>query len=74
MFPYQIMDKLLKLKLELAYKDMSVEQARLHYSEVTTSEVTTSEVTAVTTKSEGSEEVEKPVTKKVIRRKRIPAK
>ena len=60
------MDKLLKLKLELAYKDMSVEQARLHYSEVTTSEITA--------KPEVSEEVEKPVTKKVIRRKRIPAK
>ena len=38
MFPYQIMDKLLKLKLELAYKDMSVEQARQHFSEVTSSE------------------------------------
>ena len=62
MFPYQIMDKLLKLKLELAYKDMSVEQARLHYSEVTT----------VTTKPETGEE--KSVVKKVIRRKRIPIK
>ena len=64
MFPYQIMDKLLKLKLELAYKDMSVEQARQHYHEVTTSEVTA--------KSEDGEE--KPVVKKAIRRKRILAK
>ena len=65
MFPYQIMDKLLKLKLELAYKDMSVEQARLHYSEVT-------EVTANSEKE--TTEEEKPVVKKVIRRKRIPVK
>lgn len=56
MFPYQIMDKLLKLKLELAYKDMSVEQARLHYSEVTTSEVIAKPVEV----------------KKANRRKRIP--
>ena len=58
------------MKLELAYKDMSVEQARLHYSEVTTSEVTTSEVT---TQPDSSEEVPLEV-KKVIRRKRIPVK
>ena len=52
------------MKLELAYKDMSVEQARQHYHEVTTSEVTA--------KSEDGEE--KPVVKKAIRRKRILAK
>ena len=62
MFPYQIMDKLLKLKLELAYKDMSVEQARQHYSELTASKVT-------------SEDTDKPKeAKKVVRRKRIPVK
>ena len=53
------------MKLELAYKDMSVEQARLHYSEVT-------EVTANSEKE--TTEEEKPVVKKVIRRKRIPVK
>ena len=44
---------------------MSVEQARLHYSEVT-------EVTANSEKE--TTEEEKPVVKKVIRRKRIPVK
>lgn len=60
MFPYQIMDKLLKLKLELAYKDMSVEQARQHYHEITA-------------KPEDGEEKSAEI-KKVVRRKRIPAK
>ena len=61
MFPYQIMDKLLKLKLELAYRDLSTEQARQIFNEVKTT----------------AEEVEKslvipaPIVKK---RKRIPAK
>jgi hypothetical protein len=55
------MDKLLKLKLELAYKDMSVEQARQHYHELTV-------------QSETTNEEEKIEVKKVIRRKRILVK
>lgn len=34
MFPPQIMDKLLKLKLELAYKDLAVDQARQLFEEM----------------------------------------
>jgi hypothetical protein len=61
MFPYQIMDKLLKLKLELAYLDLSIEQARQSFDAM----------------KESTEPVEKevvipaPIVKK---RKRIPAK
>ena len=49
------------MKLELAYKDMSVEQARQHYHELTV-------------QSETTNEEEKIEVKKVIRRKRILVK
>ena len=34
MFPPQIMDKLLKLKLELAYKGLTIEQARQYFDDI----------------------------------------
>ena len=59
MFPYQIMDKYLKLKLELAYKDLSVDQARQFFEQLKqTPEVTEAEL----------------VIPKPAKRKRIPAK
>jgi len=61
MFPYQIMDKLLKLKLELAYRDLAVEQARQLFDQF----------------KQTPETVEKPLVipaPVVKRRKRIPAK
>lgn len=61
MFPYQIMDKYLKLKLELAYKDLSVDQARQFFEQLKqTPEVTEAELV-----------IPKPTKTK---RKRIPAK
>ena len=62
MFPYQIMDKLLKLKLELAYRDLSTEQARQIFNEVKGSSSDVSETPLV---------IPPPAVKK---RKRIPAK
>jgi len=66
MFPHQIMDKLLKLKLELAYKDMSVEQARQLFHELT-------EVPVVTEVPEVPEPP-KIVKTSIVKRKRIPGK
>jgi hypothetical protein len=61
MFPYQIMDKYLKLKLELAYRDLSVEQARQFFDRLKeTPEITETEVV-----------IPKAV---VPKRKRIPGK
>jgi hypothetical protein len=34
MFPQQIMDKFLKLKLEMVYRDMPVEQARQSFDKL----------------------------------------
>jgi hypothetical protein len=34
MFPPQIMDRYLKLKLELAYRDLSVDQARQFFDQL----------------------------------------
>ena len=34
MFPHQIMDKLLKLKLEILYKDFPIEQARQTFDQI----------------------------------------
>ena len=34
MFPLQIMDKLLKLKLEIVYKGLAIEQARQQFNEL----------------------------------------
>lgn len=34
MFPLQIMDKLLKLKLEIVYKGLAIEQARQQFNEI----------------------------------------
>ena len=59
MFPYQIMDKYLKLKLELAYRDLSVEQARQFFDQLKEApEVTETEL----------------VIPKPAKRKRIPGK
>ena len=61
MFPYQIMDKLLKLKMELVYLDLSIEQARQSFDDI----------------KNAPEVVEKPLVipaPVVKKRKRIPAK
>ena len=59
MFPPQIMDKYLKLKLELAYRDLSVEQARQFFDRLKEApEVTETEL----------------VIPKPAKRKRIPGK
>jgi hypothetical protein len=34
MFPPQSMDRLLKLKMEILYKDLPIEQARQHFDEL----------------------------------------
>lgn len=34
MFPYQIMDRLLKLKLEILYKDLPIEQAQEQFNAI----------------------------------------
>lgn len=34
MFPQQNMDRLLKLKMEILYKDLPIEQARQHFEEL----------------------------------------
>lgn len=34
MFPQQSMDRLLKLKMEILYKDLPIEQARQHFNEL----------------------------------------
>jgi hypothetical protein len=34
MFPLQIMDRLLKLKLDIIYKDLAIEQARQQFNEL----------------------------------------
>ena len=61
MFPYLIMDRFLKLKLELAYKDLAVDQARQVFNELQ-QPVESVEAELV---------IPKPAPKK---RKRIPAK
>jgi hypothetical protein len=61
MFPHQIMDNYLKLKLELAYRDLAIEPARQVFEQL---KQTPEEV-------EAPLNVPKTITKK---RKRIPAK
>ena len=61
MFPYQIMDRLLRLKLELAYRDLSIEQARQIFEQI-------KQLPNIT---EEHLHIPAPVVKK---RKRIPAK
>ena len=61
MFPYQIMDRYLKLKLVLAYKDLSVDQARQFFDQLKqVPEVTETELVIPTPAK--------------IKRKRIPGK